>query len=180
MSVPYAYDAFGSLDEIFVATPTNYPADEYSFQSSFVNQLDSWYALGDAPSDQLLSPGTSPAGSPRTYWYLDESSEPFSTIESYPLQPALSYHRNAAGTCSSPPQKRPPYYCQRCHRTFSTTTNFTRHDTSSMCATNARGDPISHPCTQCNKTYNRKDNLKKHIKDKHPVAEARQNGAAPR
>lgn len=84
------------------------------------------------------------------------------------------------GTCPSPPQKRPPYYCQRCHRTFSTTTNFTRHDTSSMCATNARGDSISHACTQCNKTYNRKDNLKKHIKDKHPVVEVDQRCSAPR
>lgn len=173
MSVSFDHEP---LEDIF-AVLEHPPTSEYPFfQSPYVSQPDSWYSFSDVNFDLWPSPGTSPTGSTRNHRWEDESCGQYSLIEPYP---APSY-RNAVGTCPSPPQKRPPYYCQRCNRTFSTTTNFTRHDTSSMCATNARGDPISHACTQCNKTYNRKDNLKKHIKDKHPVTEAGQSSSAPR
>ncbi|KAI5852007.1 hypothetical protein BZA05DRAFT_49514 [Tricharina praecox] len=137
------------------------------------DHYDSRPASCDISNAQYPTPGTSPNTSG---WHFDAYS-PEAGADYSSISP-LSYGYQSTDACYTPPQsprprKRGPFQCERCERTFSTSTNFTRHNSSSNCAIKGGlgKDGMSFPCTECGKAYNRNDNLKKHIKEKHPSLE---------
>ncbi|KAF8542414.1 hypothetical protein BDD12DRAFT_979052 [Trichophaea hybrida] len=71
------------------------------------------------------------------------------------------------------------YTCERCGESFTTITNYNRHNSTSKCSTEngrvAPSNPTRYMCgiDSCPKGYNRKDNRDKHQREKHGLRSGR-------
>ncbi|KAF8244972.1 hypothetical protein K440DRAFT_663105 [Wilcoxina mikolae CBS 423.85] len=98
--------------------------------------------------------------------------------------PPIPIHHPSVGPIRRPRKRnrtdtRSRYTCERCGESFTTITNYNRHNTASKCSTEngrvAPSNPTRYMCgiDGCQKGYNRKDNRDKHQREKHGLRSGR-------